>query len=31
MARRDEKDLERFVDAQDGIGMHTGTYAEALA
>ena len=31
MARRDERDLERFVDAQDGIGMHTGTYAEALA
>ena len=31
MARRDERDLERFVDAQDGIGMHTGTYATALA
>ena len=31
MARRDEKDLERFVDAQDGIGMHTSGYAEALS
>ena len=31
MARRDERDLERFVDAQEGIGMHTSTYATALA
>lgn len=31
MARRDERDLERFVDAQEGIGMHTSSYATALA
>ena len=31
MARRDERDLERFVDAQEGIGMHTSGYAAAYA
>ena len=31
MARHDEKDLERFVDAQNGVGVHTSTYATALA
>lgn len=31
MTRRAKTDIERFVDAQEGIGMHTSGYAAAYA